>query len=433
MHRKTPVPTTNSRIRSFPIKRRRPRVTPGTWLLFGIAVVMLGGGAAAQFGDWVDPRLSVAASYLEAWGLEAGTVFIGGIVMLGLALSSRQQRVHAATILSSGGIDATLSEIGAELTEFRNKLYEFDEDQAEVRGSLRALRQHIVERSSPEHEDKVVQATYQVAGSLDTLHAKLDQRVGEAQENIVHAVDVLSSLVEASRDYLQETLEEGQQVQGSFGAEVRHVLSELSRMVSTPIQPQIVVQQAPGAEPPTVEVNDDTESRGVEAESEKNEPALGEHHDANAWFKGGESTEQAQPSDETREEESWNQVPLGEPDAPQPAPRDPNEILLGVLDRFDESGEDTAALQPEEELDPMSVLDGMERAMEADRHVETPTEVEQPPVAEEPQEHQEPEAPRGPTIVRLDSPEPPLPMPPAVEPEPRLDPNSSSPPNNGAA
>ena len=275
---------------------------------------MLGGGAAAQFGDWVDPRLSVAASYLDAWGLESGTVFIGGIVMLGLALSSRQQRVHAATILSSGGIDATLSEIGAELTEFRNKLYEFDEDQAEVRGSLRALRQHIVERNSPEHQDKVVQATYQVAGSLDTLHAKLDQRVGEAQENIVHAVDVLSRLVEASRDYLQETLEEGQQAQGSFGAEVRHVLSELSRMVSTPIQPQIVVQQAPGAEPPTVEVNDGTENPGVEAESEKAEPALGEHHDANAWFKGEESSDTGAigaQGEEGDEGGAWSGLELG--------------------------------------------------------------------------------------------------------------------------
>ena len=187
-------------------------------------------------------------------------------------------------------------------------------------------------------------------GNTAVIEERLKRRTG------VDVVHVHSDERPVPLDYhyretpLQETLEEGQQAQGSFGAEVRHVLSELSRMVSTPIQPQIVVQQAPGAEPPTVEVNDGTENPGVEAESKKAEPALGEHHDANAWFKGEESSEQAQPADGIGEQETWNEVPLDEPDAPQPAPQDPNEILLGVLDRFDDSGEDTTALQPEEAL-----------------------------------------------------------------------------------
>lgn len=445
------------RITAFPLQRRRPRSTPGTAFLFLLAIVMAGAGVLTRFGENLDPRLLVVGESVDAWGLDPGTLFVGGLVLLGVAMTCRQLRVHAATILAPSGVDEALTEIGADLAEFRNKLYDLGNDQVEMLSVLQSMRQEAEQHRAGDRTDEVVEATFRVAGSLDTLHAKLDQRVGSAQESIVQGLYELTHLVEASRDFLQETLEETQQAQSALGEEVRRELDDFSRRAPMPMAmpPQFAMQDsalaamlksiAQGETPrPGEEPDEGTGEEPARESAAGEEPTpevgdLGERHDANAWFRADEESDGA---DEQAEE-----LQIAMPDGALPDPSGVQQARLGLLDRFGDDAEDSGELDEEpaeSEASPMSVLDDMERAMEEEQTAEPPDSPEplEPPEAakasEEPLEvrfdrppqapgHVHPQGPDGTTIVQLDDPGAALPAPPPDAPAPNPLPPSWAP------
>ena len=326
------------KVRAFPMERRRARHTPTTWLLFALALAMIGAGVLGHFGDRIDPSLARVAGDLAGLGLEAGTVLVGGCVLLGIALSSRHQRLHAATLLAPGAAEEALTDLGADVAEIRNKLYELGNDQVELRNLIRRGHGAAEEHYRANRADEIIQATFRVAGSLDGLHAKFEHRLTEGHAAVLQSVKELGSLIEASRDYLQESLEEGHNRHAALGQDLRDWLLQQ-------------VAQRSEVEPSLESVEVAPEPVGLASAgplSGAARPQLAPHHDASEWFRAGRE-EEPEPTPDFGEA-SWiedealadgeelRMTPVVDGAAPVPAAA--QETQLGFLDRLNELGEE---------------------------------------------------------------------------------------------
>ncbi len=217
-------------IRTFPTEVRR---APRNWatLLLGLSgLAALGLGAAVVWGPARSPQAADLATRLGSAGVQSGHLFAAGAALGGLALVSLFLSTVARTLLRPGAVEEALSEVGADLAEFRNKLYEFENDHVFFRTTLEQALKEVREHRQKDRSAEAVDALFRLAGSLDTLHAHLDQRLQESSSVIQSTLTELGSLVEASRDYLQESLEESDQRLVALGQS----LHELARPVAGP-------------------------------------------------------------------------------------------------------------------------------------------------------------------------------------------------------
>jgi len=443
------------KIRAFPTERRRPRGTLTTGFLFLLALAMIAAGVLGRFGERIDPSLARVAGDLTGLGLEAGTVFVGGCLLLGVALASRQQRQHVATLLSPGAAEEALTDLGADVAEIRNKLYELGNDQVELRSMIQRGHYAAEEHYRSDRADEIVQGTFRLAGSLDSLHAKLEHRLTEGHSAVLQSVHELASLIEASRDYLQESLEESQNQSTSLGQEMREWLRE--QMALRPeVEPESATVEV--AAPP---LGPATAGSPMGA----TRPQLAPHHDASEWFRAGREEEpeptpdfgeaswiedEALADGQTGSEEEPREDDLGEelrmaavPEGAAPVPSSAQETRLGFLDRLNELGEESevseasagpaepfalpqfpAAPRPPSRLAaehlPHPSLPAMPALHATPPPQETPGDPAhamsllnlrfdhppQPPLGQVSRVEQEPD---GTTVVRLDEPYPPLP------------------------
>jgi len=177
-----------------------------------MAMAMVVAGGAATFGVHFSPEISQYTEILAEVGLEGSQLLIGGLMLYGVALLGRYQRIHTTTLLlAPSTTEKSLVALAKGIAELRPKLQEVLSENAQLRMQVETVRQEALEARQRDSTSDSKDALFRLAGSLDTLHAKLDRSMTESSVGLHESIDELASLIEASRDFIQEGIEESEQ------------------------------------------------------------------------------------------------------------------------------------------------------------------------------------------------------------------------------
>jgi len=158
----------------------------GAGFLFFLGLVLVGAGAGFAFAPHYSWQVVKIARSAQALGLENGTLVVGGLVLLGMAVLARGLAAAGAPHDHSSEIQGLQSELSLVNEQVANKFGQLRTTLVQVGESVQALAsfqaaqaQQQPERSEPE---AVREAVFRLAASLDKLHAHFDERL--------HAVDL---------------------------------------------------------------------------------------------------------------------------------------------------------------------------------------------------------------------------------------------------
>lgn len=237
-------------IRTFPSEPKRAPRPWAAWIVGLAGLAALGVGAACVWGPARSEPLAELGLRLAAASVQPGHLFGAGATLLALALVGMYVGRVARTILTPGAIEDSLTEVGADLAEFRNKLYEFENDHVHFRATLEAVRKEVQEHRARDRSQEAVDALFSMAGSLDTLHARFDQKLTETSREVSATLGELGSLIEASRDYLQDSLEETDQRVAHLAGRVAQWTPDTPASASAPIVDEPFALEAPTFDEP---------------------------------------------------------------------------------------------------------------------------------------------------------------------------------------
>ncbi len=310
-------------VKAFPMENKRARRPIGGLLLFLSGGALLGSGVILGPAKGKVPAVEESLTKLTEMGFEPSLLMLGGTLLIGIGLVARHMRLHIQTLLQRDQSERALTEMGADLAEFCNRLVEFQADHLHFRSELENIGKRVHAHHSSDRSGEAADGLFRLAASLDQLGARLDAKLNEAVGSMHGGIHEMANLVAASRDYLQESVEDNaegiRQIQESTTA-MQSDLQEVQ--IKTNATMQVVSKRA--AEP-------------VAQAAPAPAPAPAPVH---------EPEPEVLESDVLELEESMldDSVSRG----------------LGLLDEFDSDGE-TDRLEIEEQ--PLALFDGMEDSL----------------------------------------------------------------------
>lgn len=237
-------------IRTFPTETRRAPLAWSSWLLGMLGLASAAGGVAMVWGPSRAAELADLTERMRAAGIQPGHVFAAAASLCGLSLVGLYVGRVARVLLRPGAIEECLSEVGADMAEFRNKLYEFENDHVHFRTTLDGVQKEVREHRQKDRSQEAVDALFQVAGSLDTLHARFDQRLSETSRGVEQTLSELGGVIESSRDYLQESLEETDQRVEALGRRLEELGESVAALSGTGSATSLAATDADPTEEP---------------------------------------------------------------------------------------------------------------------------------------------------------------------------------------
>lgn len=375
--------TGEPQVKAFPMENKRARRPVGGLLLFLSGGALLASGVILGPAKGKVPAVEESLTKLTEMGFEPSALMLGGTLLIALGLIARHIRLHIQTLLQRDQSERALTEMGADLAEFCNRLVEFQADHLHFRSELENIGKRVHAHHSSDRSGEAADGLFRLAASLDQLGARLDAKLNEAVGSMHGGIHEMANLVAASRDYLQESVEDNaegiRQIQESTSA-MQSDLQEVQ--VKTNATMQVVSKRA------------------------------------------SEPVAQLAPAPVAPAPAA---APVHEPEAPEPEVLELEESMLdesvsrglGLLDEFDSNGETD---RPEVEEQPLALFDGMEDSL--NDMAPLVSNQPQPLGMTEPQPSaapiSEPEAPR---MAKLEQPaEPAL----ELAPEPALEPISEA-------
>lgn len=217
------VEKADPKVKALPIDNKRARRPIGNLLLLAGGVGLLGSGiflgpAASLAGAAAEPL-----QRLTELGLEPNLLMLAGTMLLGLWLVSKHIRLHVQTLMQRDQSERALTEMGADLAEFCNRLVEFQGDHLHFRSELEGMSRQITAHRQGDRSGEAADGLSSMAASFDQLGVRMGSQMTESVSSMRATVDELGGLVAASRDYLQESVEEN-------GEKIRELQSSLENL-----------------------------------------------------------------------------------------------------------------------------------------------------------------------------------------------------------
>jgi hypothetical protein len=314
---------------------RTPPANPGSLVLMLLGILFACVGVAVAAGaeliEGLEPYLASAARY----GVEAGTFFVGGVVLVGLGMVSRYHRSSSKRILQNGPETEAFEDVFTELAGILEHVKGLQAEQTHVRHEIGNVKHQISKQREEAKTGDSKDALFRLAASLDQLGARLDQRIGKASSEVHEGLYELTTIVESSRDFIQDNLER-------TSRDVRDAADRASR-ASVPVQP--VYMPHPGMYPQAPVPPQQPPAEGGEYEVPSQDPDF----DSNNY----EVYEEEEEYSTNAEDELRILVELEE--EAEEEEEEPAASGLGLLDELDDYGEPT---HPEPTEAPTSESEG---------------------------------------------------------------------------
>ncbi|MFT7678296.1 MAG: hypothetical protein ACI8QC_002282 [Planctomycetota bacterium] len=362
------VEKADPKVKALPIDNKRARRPLGNLLLLS------GGTSLFASGIFLGPAASLAGAAAEPLerltelGLEPNLLMLAGVMLLGLWLVSKHIRLHVQSLMQRDGSERALTEMGADLAEFCNRLVEFQGDHLHFRTELEGMSRQITAHRQGDRSGEAADGLFRMAASFDQLGANMGGQLKESVSSMRHNVDELGGLVAASRDFLQESVEDnGEKIralQGSLDSlaqEIRQIPAALQlaqAFVAGTGLPALGATGATGEEAPEPEdeLDELDEKQEQEPELDPEDCFQNEIDDAIELDPSPASglglLDDIEAFDEEAEESIFDDGPLAffdriesanNPQPPEPAPE---EASTGEASAKEASAEETPASAP---------------------------------------------------------------------------------------
>lgn len=196
-------------VRALPFDQRRAGGGARAWLV-GLGSLSLAALAAAGplgIEPWLRPLLNpLAESGVDSRLIAQAAMVLGACAML---LFTLRQQVQG--MLDGDQTERAVTELGADFVQAEEGLQELRSGQLDLRTQVLRLCVSLDKPDLGTNEKNMTEAVFNLAASLDRVHAHLDKSMTKNTSGLTTEVQSqvagLSQLVERSRDFLQESFE----------------------------------------------------------------------------------------------------------------------------------------------------------------------------------------------------------------------------------
>ncbi|MFT4540023.1 MAG: prefoldin subunit 5 [Planctomycetota bacterium] len=184
--------------------------------LFGIIFAI--GGPVLAIGPTYATEIVPVAEMIVGYGVSLDLLMMGGLIMIGLGSLAGYQVRHTRTILEPGLVEHDLEQVDASLREMQSRIKELRDEDTLLRQEMLAVSKMVADLRDSTSRDAADEknALFRLAASLDQLGERVDHKVEQGTTAVGERIFETTGIIEASRDYLQESIEEMTRELGNY-------------------------------------------------------------------------------------------------------------------------------------------------------------------------------------------------------------------------
>lgn len=178
--------------------------------LFGLAI------SVGPLASWKAAQIMVGLDYL---GVHGGTLFVGGLVLMGLGMLRRGQHAIAVNADEAHGDTAVIEEVATDVVQMRNALDHMQRVSSQVQDEVGELKRIIeaqvqvqaqVQAAAPTAPtgDTQGDAVFRLAATLDKLGARIEERMKSQFSTLQERLTSVESSFETSQEAIEGQLEQ---------------------------------------------------------------------------------------------------------------------------------------------------------------------------------------------------------------------------------
>ena len=165
------------------------------------------------------------------------TGLMTSMVLFGLGLLLGRQRRLSQALRQTDGLLGSFDTLHSVMGEVAEQVRTVRGDQSTLSASVRAMRTEVAAQTLNNKSAENREAVMRLAGSLDTVHAKLDERIIKAADGIQVSLEEFNSLLEGNTEVILEQLrrrplESSWQVSASSPDTDSHIPASISHLMA---------------------------------------------------------------------------------------------------------------------------------------------------------------------------------------------------------
>ena len=194
-----------------PISSTKQASTPiGAPLMIILGVLCLAAAPALIYAPTYFPQSAGFVGALGKMGVTVSSFLSYGFVMLGFGTLARYQTLHTRKVLEPGQVQHDLEQVDAALSELKSQIKELSDEQRLTRDVLAKLETAEFDHAQVRvtHHAQTKDAIFRLAGGLNEMSERLSEKFESESDRVKARVKETHSAVDATREYLLDSLED---------------------------------------------------------------------------------------------------------------------------------------------------------------------------------------------------------------------------------
>lgn len=177
-----------------------------TWILAFVGLSLLGAGGFLALAPRFGPEATWVAQSLSQAGVQAGTVVVGGVVLLGLAIVCAGQSRLVRGAHSLPRISRDLGELRKGQKRLADRFGTLHLEMSVLQEANKTLLRAAQDQSAVQAAGMQVDATFRLAASMDQLGARLEGRLEDQRSDLENRLGDLNGSVRETRAHVEQWL-----------------------------------------------------------------------------------------------------------------------------------------------------------------------------------------------------------------------------------
>ncbi len=177
-----------------------------TWILSFVGLSLLGAGGYLALAPRLGPDATWIALSLSKAGVQAGTVVVGGVVLLGMAIVCAGQSRLVRGAHSLPRISRDLGELRKGQKRLADRFGTLHLEMSVLQEANKTLLRAAQDQSAVQAAGMQVDATFRLAASMDQLGARLEGRLEDQRSDLESRLGDLNGSVRETRAHVEQWL-----------------------------------------------------------------------------------------------------------------------------------------------------------------------------------------------------------------------------------